>query len=308
MKSARRQAFIARKTKKPKKNFSFLKILIPLAVIVFLFLFLKINTRFWNGADKISYTFVEKNGDVGVTVIDPTLSEITTLIIPGDTQVDVSRNYGIFRIKNVWQMGINEKVGGSLLSETVTENFLFPVFLWSGNETGIESGKIGALIHFIFTPSSTNIPFGDRIQMALFSLKMQDLGKTVINLGKSQFLDKKILEDGQIGYEITGPISGRLTVFFSDDKLGDQNIKVNITDFTNTPGISEKLGQILQVIGGKVVSVDKKTTPEDSDCLVSGQNQRVVKEVSNLFNCKIINNQTSFDLDIKIGQRFAKRF
>lgn len=308
MKSARRQAFIARKVKRENKSFPFVKLLIPLVILAAIFLFFKLNTHVWNSRDKTPVVFRQENGDIGVTILDPVLTEITTLVIPGDTEVNVSRNYGTFRLKNVWQMGINEKVGGSLLAETVTQNFLFPVVLWNGGVTGLDTGNYGKLLRFIFAPGKSNISISDRIYMTLFSLKIQDIGRSEINLGKSKFLDKKTLNDGQTGYVIAGPISQRLTVYFSDNELSDQNIKVNITDATGLPGVSDKLGEILQVIGGKVVSVDKKTVAEDSDCVISGKSSIAVKKVAYLFSCKIVSSDTSYDIDIRIGKEFAKRF
>lgn len=308
MKSARRAAFAARKNKKDKRSFPIFKFLIPLLMIAVFYLFLKANTHVWNGKDKTSLVYNDKNGEVGVIVLDPALSEVTTLIIPGDTQVDVARNYGTFRIKNVWQLGVNEKIGGSLLAETVTQNFLFPVFLWENKNPGLGNGNAKDILSFMFFPGQTNIALGDRVRMGLFSLKVQDLGRSAIDLGKSQFLNKKILDDGEIGYVLTGTVSQRLTIYFSDNETGDKSIKVNITDATGSPGISEKLGEILQVIGGKVVSIDRKSVAEDSDCIVTGLNSDVVKKVANLFSCKIGTVETSFDLDISIGKEFAKRF
>lgn len=308
MKSARRQAIADRKKKKEKHSFPLFKFLIPIVLAAVLYLFLGLNTHVWNGKDKVSLVFREDAGNIGVTVLDPVLSEVTTLIIPGDTQVDIARNYGTFRIKNVWQLGVNEKIGGSLLAETVTQNFLFPIFLWNSKSPGLDEGEAGRILNFIFLPGQTNISFGDRLRMGFFAMGVQDLGRSKIDLGKSQFLDKKKLNDGEPGYVISGPVSQRLTVYFSDNEIGDQNIKVNITDATGTSGISEKLGEILQVIGGKVVSIDKKSVSEDSDCIVTGLNREAVKKISNLFSCKVGDQKTSFDLDIRVGREFAKRF
>jgi hypothetical protein len=308
MKSVRRMAYTARKNKKRKKNFNFLKFLIPAGIIAALFLFVKLNTHVWDSKDKVSVVFKGENGDVGVTVLDPVLSEVTTLVIPADTQVDVARSYGTLRIKNVWQLGLNEKIGGRLLAETVTQNFLFPVFLWDETSPGFDKGSVAGVLHFIFFPGQTNISFGDRVRMGIFTLGVQDLGRSVIDLGKSQFLSKRILADGQPGYELTGPVSQRLTVYFSDNEIGNQNIKVNITDATGAPGVSEKMGEILQVIGGKVVSIDRKTTSDSTDCVISGESPPAVKKIANLFSCKVASTKTAFDVDIKIGSAFAKRF
>jgi hypothetical protein len=309
MKSARRIRYIAKKQKAGKSTFLLLKFLIPAVLIIATLTFIKLSTHIWNGQDKVAVAYRLPSGDAAVTVLDPALSEVTTLVIPGETEVDISRNLGTMRIKNVWQLGINEKVGGALLPETITENFLFPVFLWGDSDsTGLGTGNFSQIFNFILGSKNTNIYFGDRVAMGLFAMKIQDFGRTTIDLGKSDFLDKKILEDGTAGYEISGPISQRLTVYFSDNENSDQNIRVNIVDATGSPGVSEKVGEILQVIGGKVVSIDKKTTPEDSDCVIYGTNSDLVKEVSNLFSCQNESGASAFDLDIHLGAKFAKRF
>lgn len=308
MKSARRAAFAARKNKKEKKFPNFLKLLIPAILVAIGYLIVCSGARIWDGKDKVSVVYKYDNGDIGVTVMDPVLSEVTTLVIPGDTQVDIARNYGSFRIKSVWQLGVNEKLGGNLLAETVTQNFLFPTFLWVGKPSGLDDGGSVSLINFILFPGTTNIPFGDRLQMGLFGLKVNNFGRSKIDLGKSQFLNKRKLDDGEMGYVLVGSVSQRLTVYFSDNEMGTSEVKVNITDATGTSGISEKLGEILQVIGGKVVSIDKKSVSEDIDCVISGNNSQAVKKISNLFDCKVVNTKTSFDLDIKVGREFAKRF
>lgn len=271
-------------------------------------LFFKLSSNVWNGVDKASIVYREENGDISVVVLDPKLSDITTLTIPKDTQVDVAQNYGTFILGNVWQLGINEKLGGVLLAETVTENFLFPTTLWAGGSTGLETGKLSEMICFIFAPGKTNIRFGDRVKMVMFSAKIQDIGRTNINLGSSKFLSKKILEDGHPGYVLEGPMSQRLTIYFADNQIEADNIKINITDATGTPGVADKLGQILEVLGGKIVSIDKKTTAEDSDCIISGKNEAAVGKISKLFSCKEGTGDSSFDLDMKIGKTFSERF
>jgi hypothetical protein len=309
MNSARRRAFIERKKKGVNITNLLVKILFPLVLVFGIFIFIKVSTHFWDGDNKVSIAFREGSGDVAVMVIDPELDEITTLVIPGDTQVDVAHNYGTLRIKNVWQLGINEKVGGSLLPETITNNFFFPVFLWSEDSAGsLGKNGIAGILHFIFFPGATNVPFGDRLQMGLFALRIQNPGKTEIDLGQSQFLTKQKLNDGQTGYVISGPISQRLTVYFSDNEVGNQNLKVDIVDATGVPGVADTVGQILEVIGGKVVSVDKILQPENTDCIIIGMNTKMVKKISNLFSCQIGKGSTNFDLEIQLGQKFAARF
>lgn len=309
MHSARRRARAERRKRAIKFGGVWWKILTPLFFVVLIFIFVKVTTRYWNGSDKFTFAFRTSLGDAAVSVLDPKLGEITTLRIPGDTQVDVSGNYGTMRIKNVWQLGMNEKKGGLLLAGTITRNFLFPVFLWS-DETGINIGKgdIAGILGFVLSPQNTNIPLGDRISIALFALKVNSAERTEIDLGKSQFLHKVNLNDGQSGYILTGPIASRLTVYFADNNFADKNIRFEIGDATGRFGISDNVGRVVEVVGGKVVSIDQKPVDENTDCLVMGESPSVTKKIANIFGCKVKTGKRDFDVEISLGAKFAKRY
>ncbi len=292
------------RAKKRGKNQSFgllLRFLLPLVLITGILVFVKTTTRYWNGNDKFGFAFVKSDGNVGVTVLDPKLSEMTTITIPGETEIDVARNYGTLRLKNVWQLSQNEKLGGALLPETITQNFLFPIILWSGSD-------LTDIFKFIFSPGKTNISFGDRLSAGFFALKLKDLDKTEIDMGKSQFLHKEKLNDGQIGYKLVGGVSERLGVYFSDNAIVSRNLRVYIVDATNTPGVSSLVGQIIEVMGAKVVSVDKKQEAGDFDCQVLGNDKTINKKIASLFSCTVVSGKTDFDLEIRLGSKFAKRF
>ncbi len=285
------------------------KFVLPIIIIAGIFLLVKITTRYWNGHDKFAFVFRQEGGDVGVTVFDPKLEEETTLIIPGDTEVDVAQSYGTLRIKNVWQLGLNEKIGGKLLAATVAKNFLFPVFLWSDEDgASFVRGNTPGIFRFMFFPEKTNISLGDRVSVALFALKVRSLNRTEIDLGKSQFLRKERLNDGAPGYRLTGPVSGRLSIYFSDNDLTEANLKVFITDSTGKFGVAEKVGEIVEVMGGKVVSIDKRSEMSGIDCEVSGTNVKIVRKIANLFSCAIRKSDGGLDLVIKLGTGFAERF
>ncbi len=313
MRSARRRALIEKKRKTVKLSGLFFKVFLPILLILGILAFFKFDTRYWNGNDKFILAYRLENGDAAVSVLDPKLVEFTTLVIPGDTMVDVARNYGELRIKNVWQLGVNEKLSGNLLASTITENFLFPVFLWSDSDArALYDANIPGIIHFVLFPESTNVTFGDRVSAALFALRVRDLGKSWLDLGKNQFLVRQKLIDGQPGYILAGTISPRLTAYFSDNTFADtansgKNLRVAIEDATGIPGVADKVGQIIEVVGGKVVSIDKKSGAS-TDCTVFGSNNEAVKKIADIFSCKVTKNTGNFDLEVDLGQMFAKRF
>jgi hypothetical protein len=298
---ARRRSVLVKKKNKSRKFGILFKIIIPVIIVVVSFAFFKLNTKYWNGEDKAAFVFPDSSGNVRVTVLDPHLSEETTLIIPGDTQVEVARGYGTLRIKNVWQLGINEKVNGALLAQTVTQNFHFPTMLWSAS--GLTDTR-----KFIFSPGKTNISLSDRILMAIFSLKVKSLDKTEIDLGKNQFLKKQNLADGASGYVLSGPVSGRLTVYFSDNNLAEKNMRFGLIDATGKHGVADGVGGILEVLGGKVISIDRRAADDTLDCVVLGEDARAVEKISGLFSCKKSGEKTDFGVEIRLGSKFAKRF
>ncbi|HET7099093.1 MAG TPA: hypothetical protein VFI61_02580 [Patescibacteria group bacterium] len=310
MRPAKRRIIRAKNKEKGRKHGLIFKLLIPIAIVLFFILFVKISTRYWNGKDKVAFVFRQNGGaSVGVTVLDPTLNEIVTMTIPGETQVEVAKNYGTLRLKNVWQLSFNEKLKGDLLAETVTQNFLFPIKLWSEEDAqNLSKSNIAGIVKFIFLPIKTNISLGDRLSISLFALRVPKLNRTEIDLGKSQFLHKEKLSDGQVGYVLTGRISERLSIYFTDTDFSQSGATIYITDATNKFGIAQKVGEIVEVMGGKVVSIDKKDELKDTDCTVSGKNSKIVKKTAMFFGCTQKSTVSNFDLEITLGSKFAKRF
>lgn len=312
-KSARLGAYRRKKTRERARNSSnalrILKIIFVAAVFMAgLYLFVRLNTKYWDGKNKVAFSFQITDGDVGVIVADPGLDELTTLIIPGDTEVNVAENYGTLRIKNVWQLSHNEKLSGRLLPETVMQNFYFPLHLWSGpSGLALDRKDLKGVLGFVFNSSSSNIPFGDRLRLGIFSFGVQSLGKNDINLGESQFLRKEKLTDGQTGYKLSGPSSERLTIYFSDNEMSQAIPKVYIIDQTGSFGTAELVGRIVEVMGGKVVSIDKRATKGDN-CEVHGRSKTIVFKIAKLFSCKVGSGGSDFDIEIDLGSEFAKRF
>lgn len=313
MKSARKVAYFNRKKRRSFLSNSVAKVLVPVFIIlafVCVWIFLGISSHFWNSFDKLSYVFPDPSGNVTIATLDPVSQELIMLTIPGDTEVDVAMNYGTFRIKSVWQLGVDEKLGGSLLVKTVAKNFSMPVFLWGGQDSAslVGSGPAGT-IKFVFFPEKTNIPFGDRVAIALFIARTGNLDRTEINLGDSQFLEKQKLNDGVLGYRLSGGISPRISSYFFNNTLSDmaskgKELKVKIIDRTKSVNSSLEVGSVIQVLGGRVVSVDKTQVEDNTFCDIFGNNARIVEILSKSFDCKVIKGRSDFDVELNLGSKF----
>lgn len=273
------------KTKKAKSYFKYILLTLLLFVI---YIITKVFSESWDSSDKFTYLTKDVEGFVEVVVVDSKLSEITTIKIPNNTEVEVARGYGTLTIGNVWQLGINEKIGGELLTETVTKNFYFPVSFW-------------------WNKDDTNIKLIDRIKLGLYMKKLDRSNRTEIDMAKSQFLKKVKLADGSNGYGLVGNVSSRLTVYFSDYDLEDKNIKISIIDATGRYGVAETLGAIAEVLGGKIVSIERNQVDNDLFCNVSGKNKDSIDNIVEYFKCTKVSDTSDFDLEIKIGKKFLER-
>jgi hypothetical protein len=274
-----------------KSKLNLLKFLIPVVILLIGFLYLKLNTRYWNGLDKLSIVSQNDDGSVSVKIHDPVLGEVTTLVVPGDTEVAVSENLGTLRLKNVWQLGINEKIGGKLLTQTVTKNFLFPSFLFNG-------------------PGNTNVPVGDRLLIWIFEQRTKNLQRTEIDLAEAQFFKKQKLSDGETGYRLSGGVSERLIAYFSDNDWQKKEVKIYIKDATGAVGVADTFGRVLEVMGGKVVTIEKMDKDQSLDCKVIGKDKKVIAKIIQIFGCRGEGSPRAngFDLEISLGEKFAQKF
>lgn len=307
---AQRRKRLVRYKSKRKKNLGIKTPLVILVLIVFSLAYLLINSEFRTKTDKLSVAINKENGDIQISTFDAGVEEITNLIIPGKTEVEVARQLGTLQIKNVWQLGINEGLRGQLLAETLTRHFRFPVYIWADSQaTGLSSPNLTSLLKAVLLPYRTNLKIGDRVRMAIFSLGVHSSKNIDINLADTSYIAKKRLVSGEEGYIISGSFPDKLLVVFSDPQIAKEGTTLVIKDATSKIGLAEDLGGVIEVLGAKVVSIDKDEESE-FDCEVKGKNREIVERVAKLFSCQVSKEDYEgvIGLEMRIGTLFAKRY
>lgn len=299
-----------RKVKKKNRKKLTLRLFVLVGVILILgfIAYAFLNTAFWNGRDKVSLVINTRSGDVVISTFDPVLPELTNIVIPGNTQVEVSRQLGTWRIKSVWHLGENEGVAGALLSETITRYFKLPVIAWADEPSlGFSTGNFPQVLKSVFSSYKTNLKIGDRIKIGLFNLRVKNTKRDEINLADGYLKQGRLIDGGE-GYVLSGSLPQKILVIFSDPLMADAGVRVAIRDGTGTAAVAGYVGGVLEVLGAKVSSVTKER-PTESDCTIVGKDKRVVEKISRLFQCSTTMDSTgNFDLEISIGSEFAKRF
>lgn len=285
-----------------------------LMIIFFVFAFLLgifFRAKIWRSEAKLILAVNRPDEAVSVLVFDPKAKEITNIVIPKNTEVEVSRGLGKWKLKSIWALGQNEKIGGRLLSETIRKNFRTPVNAWADQKAeGLIRPNFFRLLISTLSPYKTNLSLADKIRLFTFSLTVKEFKRTEINLAETSFLTKSRLIDGEEGYLITNKYPQKLLVIFSDAIFSSGNFKVAIANASENGKIGENVAEIIEVMGAKVAMIVNQES-KDADCRVSGQDKKAVKSVSLVFGCeeaKDVLSDSNFDIEIELGEKFSKRF
>lgn len=308
VKKNRKRSNRSRKSSAKKNSIGrILKIALPVVLGILISIILFFNTRYWDGKSKMGIVFPSEYG-VHIAVLDPAAGIITKINIPANTQVEVARNLGIWKIDSIWQLGKDEGLGGRLLKETTTNRLKMPVIVWSG-ETGagiIESNPKEIYKGLIHTRDS-NLNISDRIRIALFSLGVKKTQRETIELEESLYLRGQTLPDGEEGYVITTRYPEKLFSLFTDSQLEKAPFTVSIINSSNSSQLGKDLGEVVEVVGAKVVSIRDKD-PSDHDCIVGSESIEKAQIIAKYFNCSVEERKTGLDIEIEVGNEFLRRF
>lgn len=292
-----------------KLNFKSMFFVVLILLLVGL-VFLIIKFIFSGNDARTVVAIKSKDGDVIVTSLNRSTGEISSIIIPRNTQLDASRQLGTWKVDSLWKLGFDENFEGRLLQESIAKNFYFPVDSWADEEgIGLATGDLSSVIKAALVPYKTNLTFAQKIKLAIFSLGVKDNKRDTLDLSQAQVLTKKKFADGTSGYIVSGDMPTRITSIFSEN-FSDSNVpRVLIKDRSNEQDVAVTLGKIIEVMGGKVSSVEKESVDE-SDCEILGSEKDLINIFAKIYSCKVGNStpERNFDMEVIVGTKFAKRF
>ncbi|MCK4588486.1 hypothetical protein KAT60_01585 [Candidatus Woesebacteria bacterium] len=304
--SARRK----RRAQNKKKRFSSVKSLGLILLFFTLLFFLIFQSNFWDSDSKLTLVVNKKDGDVLIAIFNPVVDEVTSITIPKNTQLKVARQLGTWKAGSIWQLGENEDLEGKLLQETITYHLKLPVVAWADSPAeGFVNGGLVALVKAVILPYKTNLKMGDRMKLAFFSFGVKNFKREEINLAETKLLKKTRLIDGEEGFVLISGLPASILALFSDIEISQKDVSVLIRNATGKKSVPEQVGEVIEVLGAKVAAI-KKEESEEFDCMVLGKDQKAVEKLVQVFSCEKGKGlpSGSFDLEIKIGEGFARRF
>jgi hypothetical protein len=305
----RRKKRAKRKARRNGKN-SYIKLLFILLVPLLIFLLITLQTRFWKSSAKTSLVISKKSGEVVISVFDPGLEKITNIIIPKNAEVDVARQLGRWKLGSVRELGENEDLEGKLLAETIVKHFKLPVAAWAdAPASGFADGDILGIVKASLLPYKTNLGMGDRLKLGLFSIRINNLKRENIDFSEGNILKKVTLIGGEEGYILAGRLPNYIIALFSNPNISSEGAVVVILDATGKANVAEEMGEVIEVMGVKLANI-KKEEIDDFDCEVKGKDKELLEEIAQVFSCKKLKEipEGNFDLEIRIGRDFSRRF
>lgn len=113
-------------------------LLILVAFVSLAYLFYKVFT-----VDSFSFVNRAENGDAEIIVYDSVGSTTRIFVVANDTVLSSSRSLGEYRLDNLWILGRKEGYGGKIISESISKNFLIPLYYWKdGNKSNLDIFKL----------------------------------------------------------------------------------------------------------------------------------------------------------------------
>ena len=305
----RRKKRAKQKAKRNGKN-SYKKLLFIFLVPLLVFLLITLQTRFWKSSEKTFLAISKEGGEVAISVFDPELEKITNIIIPKNTEVDVARQLGRWKLGSVRELGENEDLEGMLLAETIVKHFKLPVAAWADSPAlGFAEGDILGIVKASLLPYKTNLGIGDKLKLGLFSIRIKNLKRENIDFSEGNILKKVTLIGGEEGYVLAGRLPNYIVALFSNPDISSEGATVIILDATGKANVAEDVGEVIEVMGVKIANI-KKEEVADFDCEVKGKDKELLEEITQVFSCKKLKvmPEGNFDLEIKIGKDFTRRY
>lgn len=289
---------LTRRRQTPKKKKKSILPLLILVIIGSLFIIFFSQKSFFDRKTNLSIAVARQDGNVDLVVVNPVEETLTTITIPADTQVTAANQLGVWRIKSIWKLGEQEKLSGELLAKTLTRSFGFPTEAWA-DESFAKS---------LLRTKNTNLSLKDKIKLTVFFNSTKASSKTNVDLVKAGALRPEKLTDGEEGYVLSGKIPASVFAIFGETNISKEGMIVTVEDATNAPGVARKVGEIVEVLGAKVVSISQGQS-DIAGCKVIGPESATVEKIAKVFSCRR-EKDSGGEAGVKIilGKDFAKSF
>jgi hypothetical protein len=291
----RKKSRLAKRKQPPKKRPPFLLLVMVFILVVVGLIWFLSKGGVWIKGTNLSLVLRQEEG-AQIVVVNPTTQTLTTIFIPGETEITAARNLGEWKVASLWRLGEDEGIGGELLARSINKTFHLPIVAWG---EGVSQKPL--LI------KATNLSVIDKLKLTLFGLGVKNAKKQEIDLTQTSVLVRSKLANGEEGYKVSGHEPAWLAAVFGESLVSAEGQGVIIVDAGAGKSLTDEVGKIIGVVGAKVVAVE--TTDEaDFGCVV-GRGSTTSLKIAAVFGCRLENSQLEPGLvEVKLGKSFRNLF
>ncbi len=214
--------------------------------------------------------------------------------LPDDLYIpEVLPSYGGYPISSVYNVGMLDKKGAVVLSDTVSGYMGVPV-----DGFAKYAGKLTDP-RFLFVMNS-NLNFLDRVRLIIAWLGVRFDKVAVVDVGSMAV--PLILADGSLAQSVDKEVLDNvLSQKFLEEKIRDEGLRIEVINSTAVIGLGAKVARVLTNIGASVVNVGSGTEVLNQ-CEVRSEkiDYVTVRRMAEVFSCKIIAGNNSSRADVSL--------
>ncbi len=308
--SKRKHKNLLKQTAVPLKKVLFSIFIILVLIVVVIIIKIQLSENLWTGNEKLSIAIDNKEDGVVVVLLDPKHNEMHKFYYPENLEIEAARNLGKWKIGSLWDLGENEKVGGSLLAQSITKSIRTPVYSWSNQQllSILDKGLLAIPQNLINFNNSTNLSIKDFFRIFRFVTSIDKVNIVTYYAENLNYISSHTLRDGTDGYVVSRMPETRISSLFSDEYVLSQPNRAVIISSIGNNWKAKQIGEVFEVIGVKVAAIREEAN-EVKDCEISANDEKLAINLSRYFDCDYnTKTSTNFDVEIRIGQGFVNRF
>lgn len=328
----RRQANLPRKQKKPrwqreqaakktKKQKSAFKFWFLVSAFLFLAGFclkaIKIyRESVWQGEGRVSIVF-SCQPLVLFSYSSFEQSSLVSLLIPGDTQIEVIHGYGKYKVSSIPKLEELEK--RELLTESVEqalgvpiEGFIKLTDCQASYEEEVKKLFLKSISSAFLQKAETNLGKWDLARLFLAARGVKGSQSRKLDLKTVGVLDEVTLPDGSQVWEVSvEKFDLKLGEYFQDEKARQEGLAIEVLNGTDHPGLAEGAARILENLGLELVGVSNAPEKKD-ECYLFGSSRvkktYTARRLMKIFDCQYQEGQPEkADLSLVLGEAYWRK-
>lgn len=142
-----------------------------------------------------------KDGNAEIIIVDPQKESPTKMFIDKNFLLKSSRNYGEYKLSNLWILSRKEKTKGRLVAETIVKNFSIPIYYWKdGKQTNL---NIFQKLKIIFIKNNNNYNFILESTSLSDNVLIYFIDNNLYSHGPYKMLMEDMTGDKEISYKLS---------------------------------------------------------------------------------------------------------